>query len=150
MAQIYGIVDQRTFVRAGNSIFTLHNPRTGGRYTYKVVRPGNKPVLYVNLLARPDNHKDFVRLGIIFEEPDFQLGRPAHRFVVPSRWKISTRATSARAFAWVWSNLRRGKPIFPAEFFHEGRCGKCGRRLTVPESIQSGLGPVCAGRVMAA
>jgi hypothetical protein len=31
--------------------------------------------------------------------------------------------------------------------YHEGRCGACGRRLTTPESISSGLGPVCAGRI---
>ncbi|MGQ4872128.1 MAG: DUF6011 domain-containing protein, partial [Candidatus Thorarchaeota archaeon] len=25
--------------------------------------------------------------------------------------------------------------------WHEGKCGRCGRRLTVPESIESGYGP---------
>lgn len=29
-----------------------------------------------------------------------------------------------------------------------GRCGVCNRILTVPESIQSGIGPVCATRVL--
>jgi hypothetical protein len=29
------------------------------------------------------------------------------------------------------------------EFWHEGRCGRCGRRLTVPDSIASGYGPEC-------
>jgi hypothetical protein len=28
--------------------------------------------------------------------------------------------------------------------WHEGRCGRCGRKLTVPESIESGFGPECA------
>ena len=32
------------------------------------------------------------------------------------------------------------------QVWHEGRCGKCGRKLTVPESLTSGLGPECAGR----
>ena len=27
---------------------------------------------------------------------------------------------------------------------HSGCCGRCGRKLTVPESIDTGLGPVCA------
>lgn len=31
------------------------------------------------------------------------------------------------------------------EVWHEGRCGRCGRALTVPESIASGIGPVCEG-----
>jgi hypothetical protein len=31
--------------------------------------------------------------------------------------------------------------------WHEGRCGRCGRRLTVPESIESGYGPECIGKI---
>lgn len=30
---------------------------------------------------------------------------------------------------------------------HTGVCGKCGRTLTDPESIDAGIGPVCAGKV---
>jgi hypothetical protein len=33
---------------------------------------------------------------------------------------------------------------------HEGRCCRCGRKLTVPESIETGLGPECASRLEAA
>ena len=29
------------------------------------------------------------------------------------------------------------------EIWHEGKCGKCGRPLTVPSSIENGLGPSC-------
>jgi len=27
------------------------------------------------------------------------------------------------------------------------RCGRCGRVLTVPESVESGFGPECIGRL---
>jgi hypothetical protein len=30
-----------------------------------------------------------------------------------------------------------------AEVMHEGRCACCGRPLTVPESIERGIGPDC-------
>ena len=33
------------------------------------------------------------------------------------------------------------------EFRHEGRCGRCGRALTVPESIDTGFGPHCAAEM---
>lgn len=51
----------------------------------------------------------------------------------------------ARGFAWFWRTLNSENP-FPEgfEFWHEGRCGKCARRLTVPESIAQGFGPECA------
>ena len=50
----------------------------------------------------------------------------------------------ARGFAWFWRSLNSGRD-FPAgfEFWHEGRCARCSRRLTVPESISSGFGPEC-------
>jgi hypothetical protein len=44
------------------------------------------------------------------------------------------------AFGWAWRHPDSDK----LEVWHEGRCGRCGRRLTVPESIESGLGPECA------
>jgi len=53
----------------------------------------------------------------------------------------------ARGFAWFWANLTRD--TFPAnfEFWHEGRCAACARRLTVPESVATGFGPDCADRL---
>jgi hypothetical protein len=52
----------------------------------------------------------------------------------------------ARGFAWFWKTLNGG--TFPAtfEFWHEGRCAACARRLTVPQSIATGFGPDCAAR----
>lgn len=53
----------------------------------------------------------------------------------------------ARGFAWFWKTLNGG--TFPAtfEFWHEGRCAACARRLTVPQSIVTGFGPDCATRL---
>jgi len=57
---------------------------------------------------------------------------------------LSPDDVKAKGFAWFWRTLTSGK-AFPAgfEFWHEGRCGKCARRLTVPESIANGIGPEC-------
>lgn len=51
----------------------------------------------------------------------------------------------AKGFAWFWRFLSSGRD-FPEtfQFWHEGRCARCGRRLTVPESIATGWGPECA------
>jgi hypothetical protein len=38
--------------------------------------------------------------------------------------------------------IKNNLPNF-IEIWHEGRCGKCGRTLTVPDSIANGLGPEC-------
>ena len=35
--------------------------------------------------------------------------------------------------------------LYPTvKVFHSGKCGKCGKKLTTPESIKSGLGPYCS------
>lgn len=33
------------------------------------------------------------------------------------------------------------------EWMQAGKCRVCGRKLTTPESIKAGMGPVCGGRV---
>lgn len=53
-----------------------------------------------------------------------------------------------RAFLWALPYLWRGAALpAPGRIYHLGRCGRCGRALTVPSSVESGFGPECAGRV---
>ena len=42
--------------------------------------------------------------------------------------------------------LDRGVLPEALRVLHHGRCGRCGRKLTTPESIRLGLGPVCVTR----
>jgi hypothetical protein len=62
------------------------------------------------------------------------------------------------AWNW-WSVLLMADEDFPdeklaikvrmnaVEFWHEGKCGRCNRKLTVPSSIESGFGPECINHV---
>jgi hypothetical protein len=52
---------------------------------------------------------------------------------------------TVRALRYTFRHLPRALPA-GVEVWHEGHCMRCGRALTVPESISTGLGPVCAGR----
>jgi len=132
------------FLLAGNAHVTFQSRRTGTRFTYRVVlaevrsrREGDDrpPPHFVSVLTGPD---DYNYLGCIFDGLRYSHG-------VKSR--IAKDAPSAVAFDWVWRKLTNGKVHPELGVWHEGRCGKCGRRLTDPASISSGLGPVCAGRV---
>lgn len=144
-AQIEALDDARDFVLAGRATVTLQNTRTGGRYTFSVnrARPERKgdeppPRWYVGLLTGPDNGSDYTFLGTIFDGTDYRHGR---------RSRITPDAPGAKAFAWFWQLLAAGVEPPPAlAIYHEGRCGRCGRPLTVPESIRTGIGPVCAGK----
>jgi Family of unknown function (DUF6011) len=61
--------------------------------------------------------------------------------------RVGREAPSAKAFDWAWRALTKGTMPANLEVWHEGRCGRCGRKLTVPESIARGIGPECAGRM---
>jgi hypothetical protein len=51
-----------------------------------------------------------------------------------------------RSMARVWEG--KGGEVEKAGFriMHDGHCSVCGRKLTTPESLDSGIGPVCAAK----
>lgn len=127
-----------TFALAGNAVFTLQSVTTKTRFTYRVRKAPEGPMHFVQVLTGPNNAEDWKYLGYIRRGVFFHGGAKA---------KIGREAPSAKAFDWFWRNLARGGVSTTVEVFHEGRCGRCARPLTVPESIQSGFGPECAGKL---
>jgi hypothetical protein len=103
---------------------------------------GKPAVYFVNLLSGPDNGSDYSYIGVLdVSSGNVRLTRAS---------KITNECMSYRLLNRVLLNLWGGTEgrILEAGFdvHHEGRCGRCGRRLTVPESVRSGLGPECAGK----
>jgi uncharacterized protein DUF6011 len=123
------------FMLAGDAHLTFRSEKTGTRFTYHVrlaPNDGRAPVHFVSVLTAPDHYE---YLGVVRNGWQYSHG---------TRSRVSTAAPSAVAFAWVWKRLSAGQTHPSLSVYHEGRCGRCGRRLTVPESILSGLGPECA------
>jgi hypothetical protein len=127
----------RTFVLAGNARFTLRSKATGTRFTFKVRQPSPTKPHFVSLLNGSSNEDDYQFLGTIFST-GYRRGQ---------RSSITDEAPSAKAFDWFWKRVLGGKLSDQLEVWHEGRCCRCGRTLTVPESIASGIGPECARKV---
>jgi hypothetical protein len=132
----------KRFIVAGNATVTFVSP-SGTRFTYRVRTPKKDegdtrpPVHFVKVLTGSDNEADYTFLGTIFE---------GQKFVHSRKSRIGTDAPSAKAFTWAFPRIMADADLQGMQIFHEGKCGMCGRKLTVPESIESGLGPVCAGR----
>jgi hypothetical protein len=128
----------KTFFYAGRATVTLKNSNTGNRFTYRVTTPqdhdGNPPY-FVKLMTGPDNETSFTFIGTIFDKKTYRHS---------AKSKISINTISSRLMGAFVEFLAAGKTPKGLEVWHEGRCGKCGRKLTVPESIQNGLGPECA------
>lgn len=130
------------YIMSGKAIFTIVSKKTGQRFTYLVERSSqdkkdDRPDIgfrFVKLLNGPDNTRSFQYMGIIRGQV-YEHGRKS---------KLSEAAPSVIALNWVIQSLVRGEiRADQLEIWHEGRCGKCGKRLTVPASIATGLGPEC-------
>lgn len=128
-----------TFILSGNAIFTFKNAATGTRFTFRirnlksngVVNPNVK---FVSLLNGPDNTNKFIYMGTIFNNAAFKL---------TAKSKVRETSTAFQAFNFVFPRLLAKIPMKNLEVWHEGKCGVCGKRLTVPESIEGGIGPIC-------
>lgn len=128
------------FVLGGNATFTVVSKKTGVRFTFKVRAAkgdGDNLPYFVMVLTGSDNEQDYSFLGTIFADGNYRHGRKS---------VIGQTAPSACAFQWLWQHIEDPALSDKIEFWHEGRCCRCGRKLTVPSSIEAGIGPECAGK----
>lgn len=128
----------REFLTAGRAIFTVSNPK-GERYTFRVSATKSDGVFNGSYLAGQNNETSYRKLGTVYAGSLKFLpwNRSHYAFTKPFR-----------VFEWVVRLLRnKQKPPPGYTVQHAGRCGKCGRLLTVPESIESGLGPECSKKM---
>lgn len=138
--------DALNFIMSGKAIFTIVSKKSGKRFTYRVEAKrassrNNRPdagFRFVRVMTGSDNQSSYTWLGLIRDLA----------FVHGQKSPIDVKDQSSVAIAWVLGQLVRGKlPQDQLEIWHEGRCGKCARLLTVPESIKNGIGPECAKTV---
>jgi hypothetical protein len=135
--------DARTYTQAGRATITLLSRKTGKHLTYKVSRAHNddgsaKDLWFVGVLTGPENTSDYSYLGIISETGEFRT---------TGKSKFAPDSTVARAFNYFWKHAVADAIPADLEVRHSGHCGRCGRLLTVPESIEAGIGPECAGKM---
>ena len=130
------------FLLGGCATFSLAIPperqaQYEGRthYTWKM-KAMESGAFWCGLLTGPDNESDYTSIGVY---------NPAHaKLYAP---KKSPQTATNTPFKWLAEVIRRvlsQEPIGNGfTLHHEGRCGVCGRKLTDPESIECGIGPIC-------
>lgn len=143
----------RDFVLGGNAVFTLRSKETGQRFTYKVTK-GQASARYPDqtywckLLWGSDNDNDYRYFGF-FKEYTIQ-GEKGYAYYhgQPNKACASRTAESVKAFTYTIGNvLQENRMPEGVEFWHAGRCGRCGRTLTDPESTEAGFGPECRSKM---
>jgi hypothetical protein len=136
--------DAKVYALAGHATLTLTSEKTGARYTYKINQLKDresgemKPLWFVALLSGPDNTSDYTYMGTIGATHEFRL-------TAKSAYKADS--LPVRGFQFFWKHVIAGQMAPMLQVEHSGNCGRCGRLLTVPSSIQSGLGPECASKM---
>ena len=151
--QLTTIEQMLDFMLAGNATLTLQS-QSGKHYTYKVKRAENRkdgaanaPLRwFVSLLSGPDNTADFTYIGLL-EQEQGQNKMLCFRLTRASKLSLSTPPVAG--FGWFVGRIVAEDTVRLTEqvaVFHEGRCGKCNRKLTDPVSIQLGIGPICRAR----
>lgn len=157
---------------AGRSILTVKSRRTGDYFTFRFSRPDfddHNGYVQQNYQARKDKGRPIwvsvyggPRGGYVQNQADLRAGWsflgtiwPTGLDSVPesqtfafrrsTKSKVSDTDPAMRACAWIAKRLpkRVDELMEQGEWWHEGVCGRCGRRLTVPESIEMGFGPDC-------
>ena len=118
------------FILAGKSVFTVVNSRTGNRFTFKVKKHKTDNVHFVSVLTNPDVYQF---IGSIIDSS----------FKHSKKSKISVNAQSVQVFNYIFSKLQSNSLPEFIEIWHNVKCGRCGRVLTVPSSIETGFGPEC-------
>lgn len=140
--QLLEVVDISSFIYAGNATFTLENVKTGKRYTYKVQQKDNQKLWFFSLLTGSDNTKDYTYIG-------YCRSISANQIYTKAGSGFSDSAPSVTALNWLLNHLQtciKTTQRFNenAAFYHAGKCCRCGRKLTTPESVTAGIGPECA------
>lgn len=121
-------------IRTHNGVITVENTLRGTHRTFRIrtqkkdasFAPGER---ILSMLTGPDNTSDYTQIGFV----------KGDRIILWKQYRTEHYEALARVL------------LFPAHFeklgckyLHEGACRVCNRPLTTPESIESGIGPICA------
>lgn len=141
------MIPVKEFFAAGRAIFTVEVPSDFAakhdlkpHYTFKVDHAEWPEAWFVKLLVGADNSSDYKTFGMLNPETgQMRLTRKGD----DKSWPVRL---VRRVFANVYGETPEKIEAAGFNVHHEGRCGRCGRRLTVPSSIEYGLGPVCLAK----
>jgi len=134
----------KEYILAGDAVLTFRNSETGNRFTYRISRPKDADEKCPHFVkARTGSGSDngqYAYFANIWPDEKRGLKGLQHG----RRSQLTYDDLSVQAFAWIWDHIDDLPDSI--EVWHEGRCLRCGRQLTVPESIAQGYGPECIQR----
>jgi hypothetical protein len=145
------------FFTAGHAKFTISSPK-GEHYTFRIGHKEETQPLFISLMTGPDNENSFTYVGILSAPENRPTCRATsilpvlskdsqHEIWFTAKSKMNAESTPIKVLRWALAQIIKGNPL-PSGYAvqHAGKCCCCGRTLTTPESISSGIGPICAAK----
>jgi hypothetical protein len=130
-------ITEKSLVATHNGMVTIENPKTGQHRTFSI-KTQPKDARFsagkriVALLNGPDNESSYYGFGFVVDG----------RVVVWSK----KRGGKFDVYADMLNRFEAWTKNTGVNFLFETTCRVCNRKLTTPESIINGIGPVCEGR----
>jgi hypothetical protein len=132
------------FMTAGNCEVTIKSLETGITFSYKLIRRQSfyKQTDFIYYLkVRMNNVESYA--GNI----EFNRDKDKYVYWQGQKGKLNSDETPVRAIMFVLNALYKKLYSINVEIYHCGTCGVCGKPLTNPESIMTGIGPSCARKL---
>lgn len=132
------------YMLAGKSEFVLHSTKTNQDFCYRLnkkekIDKENEYIYFLNI----KQGRDWKYAGVIWfknEENKFYFSKGA-------KGEIDSNNLDVKSLVFVLNKLQQGLEPQYCLVYHTGKCGRCGKKLTTPESILTGLGPECCKKV---
>jgi hypothetical protein len=152
----------KKFVFGGAATFTAVSETSGMRLTFKIKFPKKEienekgkmvkvfdrsGIMFVSVLTGSDNTSSYSYLGYIKKTK--VRNEQGELTTIPmfvyggSKARVGADAPSVKVIDKLINIIARNGYPENATLYHEGKCGICGKPLTVPKSILTGLGSVC-------
>jgi len=138
-------IKNKNFFSGGRALFTV-SKENGPKYTFRIdckldhtrkqFEKNGPYFVKVFKGTENNNYKHYKYLGLY----NSNIGK----VFLTGKSLFSSNSVEFKTVNWAISTIFNGLPI-PNGYFiqHEGKCSKCGRVLTTPESINNGIGPEC-------
>jgi hypothetical protein len=126
-----------------NGTYTIQNRETGEHRTFRIRTQGKDSSFapgrrVLSLLTGSDNTRDYTGFAFVNDDADATI------YVWQNR-KGYVYDGYAKLLRWLLVD-KAEKVLAVYEVLAESRCIVCNRPLTHPESVKTGIGPICAGR----
>jgi hypothetical protein len=134
-AQITNPEAARTFIFGGRASFTLKSRKTGAHIAFQIKKAKDGDAYFVRARKNGDDGSGGYTYAGWLRETD--------RAVRTSKKAHASTGIARDALSWALAQFEAGKMPETLEVWHEGRCCRCNRKLTDPESVALGIGPEC-------